>query len=80
MNIKIGKGIIDQINEIHEFTTKITKKEVKDALMSISTESFENLWKESFGESYEDFVNSVLDYDTKRKDMTINVDNGKINK
>lgn len=60
MNIKIGKGIIDQINEIHEFTTKITKEDLKDFLMSISDENYEILWKESFGESYEDFVNKIL--------------------
>ena len=64
--VKVGKGILDQIYEMHELPTKLTKEEVKDALMSISTESFENLWKESFGESYEDFVDCILVVDNPK--------------
>lgn len=58
--IKIGKGLLEQIKEIHEFPNKLTKEDLKDFLMSISDENYEILWKESFGETFEDFVNKIL--------------------
>ena len=59
--IQIGKGLLTQINEIHEFSNIIDKEEVKKFCMRISDEAYENLWKESFGETYEEFIDKMLE-------------------
>ena len=59
--IQIGKGLLTQINEIHEFSNIIDKEEVKKFCMSISDEGYENLWKETFGETYEEFIDKMLE-------------------
>lgn len=59
--IQIGKGLLVQINEIHEFSNIIDKEEVKKFCMRISDEAYENLWKESFGETYEEFIDKMLE-------------------
>ena len=59
--IQIGKGLLTQINEIHEFSNIIDKEEVKKFCMRISDEVYENLWKESFGETYEEFIDKMLE-------------------
>lgn len=59
-----GKGFLEQVKENYEFSTNINKEDLKTFCMSISDENFETLWKESFGETYEEFVNKMLNYDT----------------
>lgn len=56
----IGKGLLTQINEVHEYPP-ITKEDIRKALMSISTEEYEEIWKRTFGESYKEFVDKLLD-------------------
>lgn len=57
--IHIGKGIITQINEIHEYPST-TKEDIRKALMSISNKWYEELWKRTFGETYEEFINKLF--------------------
>lgn len=56
----IGKGLAKQINEVHEYPNA-TKEDIRKALMSISTEEYEELWRRTFGESYKEFVDKLLD-------------------
>lgn len=58
--INIGKGLLTQINEVHEYSS-ITKENVREALMSISNKCYEELWRRTFGETYEEFVNKLLE-------------------
>lgn len=58
--IQTGKGLLTQINEIYEYPP-ITKEDIRKALMSISTEEYEELWRRTFGETYEEFVNKLLE-------------------
>ena len=66
--IQIGKGLLSQIDEVYKYPTeKITKENIREALMSISDENYEALWKNSFGETYKDFVEHLLEIDIKNK-------------
>ena len=58
--IVVGKGLLAQINEVHEYPIP-TKDNIREALMSISTEEYETLWKETFGETYKEFVDKLLE-------------------
>lgn len=59
--IQIGKGLLEQIKETHEFSNIIDKEKVKKFCMDISDENYENLWKESFGETYKEFVDKMFE-------------------
>lgn len=58
--IQTSKGLITQVNEIHEYPT-VTKENIREALMSISNKWYEELWRRTFGETYEEFVNKLLE-------------------
>lgn len=58
--IQIGKGLFTQINKVHEYPLP-TKENIKEALMSISTEEYEAIWKRTFGETYKEFVDKLLE-------------------
>jgi len=58
--IHIGKGILAQVNEVHEYPPT-TKEDIRKALMSISNEQYEEIWKETFGETYKEFVDKLLE-------------------
>ena len=60
MKIKTGKGILEQINTVYEFPTKITKAEVKEFALSLKDDDYCKLWKETFGESYEDYIEEIF--------------------
>lgn len=57
--IQIGKGLIKQVKEVHEYPPT-TKEDIRKALMSISTEEYEEIWKRAFGETYKEFVDKLL--------------------
>lgn len=60
--IQIGEGLLAQINEVHEYPIPIaTKENIREALISISDKRYEELWRETFGETYEEFVNKLLE-------------------
>lgn len=59
--IQIGEGLLAQINEVHEYLPIATKENIREALMSISDKRYEELWRETFGETYEEFVNKLLE-------------------
>ncbi len=59
--IQTGKGLLVQINEVHPIKHAVTKENIRESLMSISDESFEILWKKTFGETYEEFINKMLE-------------------
>lgn len=59
--IQTGKGLLAQINENHYIRHTINKKEIREYLMSISDENYETLWKKTFGETYEEFINKMLE-------------------
>lgn len=65
--IQTGKGLLSQIDKVYEYPIeKITKENLKEALMSISDENYEALWKRSFGETYKDFVEHLFEIDIKK--------------
>lgn len=59
--IKIGKGILEQIKENYNYSNTLTKESVKEAMMDLSTPSFCEFWKEQFNETYEEFIDKMLD-------------------
>lgn len=59
--IQTGKGLLAQINENHYIRYTINKEEIRECLMSISDENYETLWKKTFGETYEEFINKMLE-------------------
>lgn len=58
--IQIGKGLLTQVNEVHEYPPA-TKEDIRKALMSISNKEYEELWKVTFGETYKEFVDKLLE-------------------
>ena len=60
--IYTGKGLIEQMNEIHIFSTEVNKKSLKEFLINVvSDDEYEMLWKRTFGETFEEFVNRILE-------------------
>ena len=60
--IYTGKGLIKQMNETHTFSTEVNKKSLKEFLINVvSDDEYEMLWKRTFGETFEEFVNKVLE-------------------
>lgn len=60
--IHTGKGLIEQMSEIHTFSTEVNKKSLKEFLINVvSDDEYEMLWKRTFGETFEEFVNKVLE-------------------
>lgn len=58
--LHISEGFIKQVREVHEYPIA-TKESIRKALMSISTEEYEEIWKRAFGETYKEFVDKLLD-------------------
>lgn len=60
--IHTGKGLIEQMSETYTFSTEVNKKSLKEFLINVvSDDEFEMLWKRTFGETFEEFVNKVLE-------------------
>lgn len=58
-SIKTGKGILENSKIVYEYP-KITKARFKKMALSLKDEHFCKVWKETFGESYDDFVEKML--------------------
>lgn len=56
----IGEGLFTQLNEVYEYPPA-TKEDIRKALMSISNKWYEELWRRTFGETYKEFVNKLLE-------------------
>lgn len=60
--IRTGEGLIEQMSKTYTFSTEINKKSLKEFLINeVSDDKFEMLWKITFGETFEEFVDKVLE-------------------
>lgn len=60
--IHTGKGLIEQMSEIYTFSTEVNKKSLKEFLINVvSDDEYEMLWKRTFRETFEEFVDKILE-------------------
>lgn len=58
------KENLNQIKSNYKYSNIITKETAKELLLSIRSKSFCSSWKNSFNETYEEFVDKLLNNDS----------------